>query len=186
MIDARKLRLDRKQAVLLVVDVQERLAAAMPKEDYAAALGNMLRWVEGAKVLGLPILWTEQYVKGLGPTVPELKSAIGGHGQPVEKVLFSCLVDPVVRGLEGKGQVVLVGMETHVCVFQTVRDLAERGLAAFVPQDAVISRTRANWEAGLDLARQCGATVTSTEAGLFDLTKTAGTDEFRAISKLVK
>ncbi len=186
MNDRNRFRLDRSRAALLVVDVQERLAAAMPKDDYAAALANMVRWVEGAKVLGVPIFWTEQYVKGLGPTVAELKAAIGTKAQPVEKLLFSCLVDPVVEGLEGKTQVVCVGMETHVCVFQTVRDLSERAVTAFVPRDAVISRTRANWEAGIDLCRQTGATVTSTEAGLFDLTQRAGTEEFRAISKLVK
>jgi len=186
VIDRNRFRLERSRAALLVIDVQERLAAAMPREDYTAALANMVRWVEGAKILGVPILWTEQYVKGLGPTVPELKAALGARAQPAEKVLFSCLVDPIVEGLEGKTQVVCVGMETHVCVFQTVRDLAERGVAAFVPQDAVVSRTRANWQAGLDLARQLGATVTSTEAGLFDLTQRAGTDEFKAISKLVK
>jgi nicotinamidase-related amidase len=184
--ERQRFRLDRSRAALLVIDVQERLAAAMPKEDYAAALANQVRWVEGAKILGVPILWTEQYVKGLGSTVPELKAAIGTKAQPAEKVLFSCLVEPVVEGLEGKTQVICVGMETHVCVFQTVRDLSERGVVAFVPQDAVISRTRANWQAGLDLCRQTGATITSTEAGLFDLTQRAGTDEFRAISKLVK
>ncbi len=186
MNDRLHFRLERGRAALLVVDVQERLAAAMPKEEYAAALANVVRWVEGAKILGVPILWTEQYVKGLGPTVPEVTAAIGSRAQPVEKVQFSCLVEPIVEGLEGKTQVVVVGMETHVCVFQTVRDLAERGVVAFVPQDAVISRTRANWQVGLDLARQLGATITSTEAGLFDLTQRAGSDEFRAVSKLVK
>ncbi|MHB8418673.1 MAG: isochorismatase family protein [Myxococcales bacterium] len=186
MSERDRFRLERSRAALLVVDVQERLAAAMPKEEYAQALANMVRWVEGAKVLGVPILWTEQYVKGLGPTVPELTAAIGTRARPAEKLLFSCLVEPILEGLAGKTQVVCVGMETHVCVFQTVRDLAERGTVPFVPQDAVISRTRANWQAGLDLARQVGATITSTEAGLFDLTQRAGTDEFRSISKLVK
>ena len=186
MLDRMRFRLDRTRAALLVVDVQERLAAVMPKEPFEAALRNMVRWVEGAKLLGLPILWTEQYVKGLGPTVPALREAIGDRARPVEKLAFTCLVDPIVAALEGKGQVVVVGMETHICVFQTVRDLEERGLRAFVAADAVISRTPENRQVGLDLARAMGSTVTSTEAGLFDLVKAAGSDEFRAISKLVK
>lgn len=186
MIDRARLRLDRSRAALLVIDIQERLAAVMPKEAFAAALKNMVRWVEGAKVLGVPVLWTEQYVKGLGPTVPELKAVLSPLALPVEKLSFTCLTEPILAGLEGKTQVICVGMETHICVFQTVRDLEERGVRAFVAEDAVISRTAENKTVGLDLMRTAGATITSTEAGLFDLTQRAGTDEFKAISKLVK
>ncbi len=186
MFDPRRFRLDRSRAVLLVIDVQERLAAAMPRASYETALANMIRWVEGVKVLGVPILWTEQYVKGLGPTVAPLREAIGSLATPVEKLDFTCLVPPVAEALAGKEQVVCVGMETHVCVFQTARDLVERGLCAFVPADAVCSRTEENRKVGLDLARAMGATVTGTETGLFDLVRRAGSDEFRAISRLVK
>ena len=186
MFDPTRLRLQRDRAALLVIDVQERLSAAMPPEALQATVQNILRWIEGAKVLGLPIVWTEQYVKGLGGTVPELKAALAAVTAPIEKLSFSCLVDPVRAAIEGRSQLVCVGMETHVCVFQTVRDLEEKGLRAFVPGDAVVSRSPENWRVGLDLMRATGATITSTEAGLFDLTVRAGTDEFRAISKLVK
>ena len=104
----------------------------------------------------------------------------------MEKLTFTCLVEPILEGLEGKTQVICVGMETHICVFQTVRDLEERGVRAFVAEDAVISRSLENRTVGLELMRSAGATITSTEAGLFDLTQRAGTDEFKAISKLVK
>ncbi|MHB1844954.1 MAG: isochorismatase family protein [Deltaproteobacteria bacterium] len=185
-MDPLRFRLDRARAALLVCDVQERLALAMAPADLEAMVRNCVRLVEGAKLLGLPILWTEQYVKGLGPTVAALREAIGERATAVEKLDFSCLVPKLTADLEGRGQLVVCGMETHVCVFQTVRDLEERGIRAFVPGDAVLSRTRANWQVGLDLMRGMGATVTSTETVLFDLTKCAGTDEFRAISKLVK
>ncbi len=185
-MDPARFRLDRARAALLVVDVQERLAAAMPPAELDQVVKNCVRLVEGAKILGVPILWTEQYVKGLGPTVGPIREAIGPAGKPVEKLVFTCCVPEIERGLEGREQLVLCGMETHVCVFQTVRDLEERGLRTFVAADAVLSRSRANWQVGLDLMRQAGGTITGTETVLFDLTGRAGTDEFRAISKLVK
>jgi nicotinamidase-related amidase len=182
-----RLHLDRKRAALLVVDVQERLSAAMPPEAFAAALANMRRLVQGAAVLGVPVLWAEQYVKGLGPTVAPLKEVMPPGAAPVEKLTFSCAAsEPLMAQLAGRTQVICLGMESHVCVFQTVRDLEARGLQTFVPADAVISRTKENRDVGLALMHQAGATVTSTETALFDLTERAGTDEFRAISKLVK
>jgi nicotinamidase-related amidase len=187
MTDPSRLHLDRKRAALLVVDVQERLSAAMPPEAFAEALANMVRVVRGAAVLGVPVLWAEQYVKGLGPTVAPLREAMPPGAAPVEKLTFSCAAsEPLMAQLAGRTQVICLGMESHVCVFQTVRDLEARGLQTFVPADAVISRTKENRDVGLALMRQAGATVTSTETALFDLTERAGTDEFRAISKLVK
>lgn len=173
--------------MLLLIDVQERLSAVMDPVAFAAALVNLRRWVEGAQVLGVPIVWTEQYVKGLGPTVAPLREVLPVGLQPIEKLMFSCCgVEPVRAALRGKGQVIAVGMETHVCVFQTVRDLEEQGVKTFVPADAVISRAEGNKALALDLMRQLGTTVTSTEMGLFDLTERAGTEEFRKVSKLVK
>jgi nicotinamidase-related amidase len=186
-MDPLRFRLDRSQAALMVIDVQERLSAVMPKDVFEKTLQNLLRWVEGAKVLSVPIVWTEQYVKGLGPTVPRLREAMPQGVQPIEKLVFSsCGAPPVREALRGRTQVICVGMETHVCVFQTARDLEELGVRTFIPGDAVISRAKINWKLGLECLRALGSTITSTEMALFDLTKTSGTAEFKAISSLVK
>ncbi len=182
-----KLALDRNNTVLLVVDVQERLGAAMDPAGFARSLKNTEILVESAKTLGLPILATEQYPKGLGPTVPSLRQAL--TAEPTSKVAFSCVaVEDVAKALResGRKQVIVAGMETHVCVFQTVRDLLGEGYVPFVPRDAVLSRTEENHETGLALMREAGATVTSTEAVVFDLLGAAGTPEFKKLSPLVK
>jgi len=182
-----RFRLNRQHAAILLIDVQEKLSAVMDPATFAGVQENLRRWIEGAKVLGVPIVWTEQYVKGLGPTVAPLRGATPPTAKPIEKLVFSCAaVEPVRDALRGKGQVICIGMETHVCVFQTVRDLQEAGVQTFVPADAVISRAETNRRVGLDLMRQLGSAIISTELGLFDLTHAAGTDEFRAISKLVR
>jgi nicotinamidase-related amidase len=187
LMDPLRYRLDRKQAALLVIDVQEKLSAVMPQEVFARTLENLVRCVEGAKLLGIPIVWTEQYVKGLGPTVDRLRSAMPEGLKPIEKLVFSSCAAPAVReSLRGRSQVMCVGMETHVCVFQTARDLEELGVRTFIVGDAVISRAKINWKLGLECLRGLGSTVTSTEMMLFDLTKTSGTEEFKAISRLVK
>jgi nicotinamidase-related amidase len=186
-MDPQRYRLDRGQAALLVIDVQEKLSAVMPQEVFSRVLQNLTRWVEGAKLLSVPIVWTEQYVKGLGPTVGPLRTAMPAGLQPIEKLVFSSCGVPAVReALRGRSQVICVGMETHVCVFQTARDLEELGIRTFIPGDAVISRFKVNWKLGLECLRGLGSTITTTEMALFDLTKTSGTAEFKAISNLVK
>lgn len=185
----RRLALDRQDAVLLVVDVQERLSAAMPAPELERVLRNTRLLVEAAKTLGLPVLVTEQYPRGLGPTVAALREALPPEAAPVEKVKFSCAaVDEVARRLAetGRHQVVLAGMEAHVCVFQTARDLSRDGFVPFVPRDAVCSRTAENHAVGLDLMREAGATITSTESVVFDLLGAAGTPEFKKLSALIK
>jgi len=185
--DSTRFRLNRKDAVILFIDVQEKLSAVMDPATFAAVQENLRRWIEGARILGVPLVWTEQYVKGLGPTVAPLRAAMPAGLKPIEKLVFSCAaVEQVKEAIRGKSQVIAIGMETHVCVWQTVRDLEELGVRTFVPADAVISRFEVNRQVGLDLMRQLGTSVITTELGLFDLTQTSGTDEFRAISKLVK
>jgi len=185
--DPARFRLNRKEAVILFIDVQEKLWAVMPPAAQVEVQANLRRWIEGAKVLGVPMVWTEQYVKGLGPTIAPLREIMPPGLGPIEKLVFSCgAVEQVREAIRGKSQVIAIGMETHVCVFQTVRDLEQDGVRTFVPADAVISRFEHNRRIGLDAMRQLGSTIISTELGLFDLTHTAGTDEFRAISKLVK
>lgn len=181
--------LDRDDTVLLVVDIQERLGAAMEPERLARVVKNTRILVEAAKTLGLPIFVTEQYPKGLGKTVSALSESFPDDVAPVEKVEFSCgAVKELARRLyeTQRRQVVVTGMESHVCVFQTVRDLVAGGYAPFVARDAVLSRTPDNHDTGLELMRECGATVSSTETIVFDLLGAAGTPEFKALSPLVK
>jgi nicotinamidase-related amidase len=178
--------LDKEDAVLLVVDVQERLAAIMKEKERVVA--NCLHLIELAKMLHIPIVVTEQYPRGLGRTVPELQTAIPGYS-PIEKVAFSCCGEPAfvaeIRKL-GKKTVIMTGMETHICVLQTTVGLLQEGLVVHVVQDAVCSRTEENWRTGLAYMRDAGAVVTCTETALFQLLKVAGTEEFKKISQRIK
>lgn len=186
---AQALKLDRNDAVLLVIDIQERLGAAMPAERLEAVVKNTGILLEAAKTLGFPVVATEQYPRGLGPTVAPVREQLGEDAAPIEKLCFSCAAsDDVSRRLEslGRKQVIVVGMETHVCVFQTVRDLVLRGLRPFVVNDATCSRTAENHATGLSLMKEAGAVITSTESAVFDLLRVAGTPEFKHLSKLIK
>jgi nicotinamidase-related amidase len=185
--DPLDLLLERDNAMLLLIDVQERLAQAMPPEALAQALRNAAVLIKAAVRLGLPVVASEQYVKGLGSTIPELRALL--PDAPLEKLEFSCGSNkPLARQIlkAGRSQVIVAGMETHVCVFQTVRDLLRGDLAVFVPQDAVVSRTEANRAVGLRLCEKSGATLTSTETVLFDLLGVAGTPEFKELAPLIK
>ncbi len=185
--DPRTLTLDRSDALLLVVDVQERLAAAMNPAALAAVEKNAIVLIKVARRLGLPIFVTEQYPKGLGHTLPSLRALL--EEAPMEKLEFSCgASQEIAKRIVGTGrrQVIVVGMETHVCVFQTVRDLARGEFAVFLAQDAVLSRTEENRRVGLHLCEKSGATLTSTEATVFDLLGVAGTPEFKELAPLVK
>jgi nicotinamidase-related amidase len=178
-------KLDRTKAALLVVDIQERLAAAMEPQAFDRMKKRTLAAIAGAKALGLPIVVTEQYPKGLGHTLPEVMSAVGAS-TPVEKVNFSCMVPDVEKQLEGRTQILLTGMETHVCVFQTARDLSDRGKLPVLLTDAVLSRTDAEKQLGMSLVKESGGLVSSVETALFDLLGKAGTPEFKAVSAAVK
>jgi nicotinamidase-related amidase len=178
-------RLKRDDTAVLLVDMQERLAAAMDPQALERVVRRCAALLEGSKALGLPVVVTEQYPKGLGPTVPALRDRLG-EVRPVEKIRFSALVPDVRRQLGGRPNVVVAGMETHVCVFQTVRDLVDAGMRPVVCTDAVLSRFATDREAGLQLARDAGATLSSVEAVLFDLLAEAGTLEFKRVSAAVR
>lgn len=140
-----------------------------------------------AKKLEIPIIVTEQYPKGLGKTVSELSSNLNGS-IPFEKVTFSGCTPEVISTLEKleRKKIIITGMETHVCVFQTVRDLIALGCQVFVVGDAVCSRTKENYLNGLALISSIGAVVTNTESVFFDLIKEAGSPLFRELSRLIK
>ena len=184
---ADKFMLDRSQAVLVVIDVQEKLCRAMDEKILERLTGNTVILQEAARELGLPMVATEQYVKGLGETLPVLKERL--TDQALEKMTFSCCGDDAfvdrLKSL-GRRQVIITGMETHVCVLQTVLQLLDAGFTVHVVRDAVMSRRKDNWFVGLEAMRDAGAVITSTEAALFQLLRVAGTDEFKKLSKLVR
>lgn len=180
------MRLSRDRSLILVVDVQERLAAAMPPDSLARVEKYGRALARTGRELKIPVLATEQYRKGLGPTV---KAILDEVPLPIEKMTFSCAGDEGFLGAlaaTGRRQIVVAGMETHVCVFQTVRDLVERGFEVHVCADAVASRTEEHRRVGLDLCRQAGAVVTTAETAIFDLLGRAGTPEFKAVAPLLK
>lgn len=181
-------RLDRTHTALVVVDVQERLFGAMDPEHREAMVRNLKVLAAAARRLGLPLTVTEQYPKGLGHTLPEIREALGPV-EPMAKVAFSCCaVDGFSDGLRAGGAraVVLAGLETHVCVLMTALDLMAAGFVVHVPADATVSRARANWDAGLALLRAEGAVITTTETVIFQLLGQADTDDFRALAPLLK
>ena len=175
-------RLDRERTALVVVDVQEGFRPVIDGFDDLARQTAIL--VQGAHVLGLPVVVTEQYPKGLGPTIPEVAEHLNGS-EPLSKTIFSA---PCAEGfdLQGRDQALVCGIEAHICVMQSALDLVERGVEVEVAADAVSSRTRANRDVGLERMRESGAGITSVETALFELLGGAGSDEFKAIQRLVK
>ncbi len=182
--------LNREDAVLAVVDVQERLVPAIDKELYFRSLKNFKIAIEAAGTLGLPVILTEQYPKGLGRTVPDVLQALEGKPYDrIEKTTFSCARDEgflAALAKTARRQVVLIGMEAHVCVYQTSVDLVNAGYEVFVLDDAVSSRSPRNYQSGIDALRDAGAVVVSTETAVFQLMKVAGTPEFKKISSLLR
>ncbi len=178
--------LKRDRCVLVVVDIQGKLAMLMDQRE--RLFQNVSKMVRGAKILGLPIILTEQYPKGLGPTIPEIRRLLSDV-DPVEKICFSCMgSEEFVRRLEalGRDQVLLVGIETHVCVYQTARDLKERGFQVEIVADAVSSRRAADREVALGRMASMGIPLTTVEMALFELLGVAGTPEFKKILEIVR
>jgi nicotinamidase-related amidase len=174
------------ESQLLIVDVQERLLPAMA--DSAAVLKGCTILLEAAAKLGIPILVSEQYPKGLGHTVAEV-AALAPNGGIREKIAFSCAADQgLAETLEARGrrQVVVAGIEAHVCVLQTAMMLREQGYEVFVAADAVSSRLPGSVDLALARLRQSGITVGNCEMVLFEWLGQAGTPEFKEISKLIR
>lgn len=183
------MKLDRARSILVVIDVQQRL---MPVIDSAYEVErNIERLVRGCHVLGVPTLLTEQYVKGLGPTIDSVRTAFeesGGY-RPIEKACFSahgCEVFAAQLAALERTQILIAGVEAHVCVYQTVADLVRDGMQVTVIADAVSSRTPQNKEIALRRMLSDGVKLSSVEMALFELLGVSGTEEFKAISRLVK
>jgi nicotinamidase-related amidase len=179
--------LNRADAQLVVVDVQEKLCRAMDPVVLDQLTGNISILLQAAAELGVPAFATEQYVKGLGETIPALKEQLCSPS--LEKMTFSCCGgEGFMEKLAGNGrrQIILTGMETHVCVLQTALELVSEGYMVHLVVDAVMSRRKSNWKTALKTMAAAGVVLTSTEAVLFQLLKVAGTEEFKKLSKLVR
>ncbi len=176
--------MSRSDSALLVVDVQEKLVPAIIAS--ARIVWNMRRLIDGAKLLGLPVVASEQYPQGLGPTIPELASRLEPRAA---KVSFSCREAPQLftelrqRNIE---KLLVCGIETHVCIQQTVLDVLADGWRAYVAVDAVGSRHDLDHQTALRRMEASGAVLTTTEAALFEWCQTAAAPEFKQISRLVR
>lgn len=176
---------NKEDAVLLLIDLQEKLMKAISARDRICKNVNIL--LKAAQIMGIPVVLTEQYPKGLGLTLPEIKHNAGMFHY-VEKVRFSAYVPQLQGVLEktGRKTIIVTGVETHVCVYQTARDLMGNGYKAHILKDATGSRAEANYLNGLQLMRETGAVISDTETVLFDMLKTSASPEFKQISALVK
>jgi isochorismate hydrolase len=170
---------------LLIVDVQEKFVPVIFEIDRVIA--NCRRLIQGAKILEVPVYATEQYPKGLGHLVPPLAELVD---TPAQKDRFSC-TEALAWGTaagqsDGRHQIVVAGIEAHVCISQTVFDLLAEGFQVFVPADAISSRREFDWKIALDRLSGSGAIVTTTEAIMFEWCEKSGTPEFKKIDELVK
>jgi nicotinamidase-related amidase len=176
--------LEKQSAVLLVIDVQERINAVMADQGHMPRIEVL---IEACRALDVPVIGSEQYPKGLGGTVEPLVGLLGET--PAAKDTFSCARDLGLREqltAAGRPQVVVTGIETHVCVLQTVLDLLEAGYRVHVPHDAVNSRRPADKHWALERMQSAGAQITTTESGLFELLERCDTSDFKTVAKLVK
>lgn len=176
------------QSQLVLIDIQARLAEAMHPELRSRAIANSAILARAAQALGVPMTVTRQYPKGLGKLVPELAEALADDAAQVDKTSFSCCgTDPFLSALDDtRQQVVIAGMESHVCVLQTAHDLLERGRQVFVVEDAICSRRELNHHNALARMRQAGIIISNTESVLFEWMRDARHEQFKTLSGLIK
>jgi nicotinamidase-related amidase len=179
----------RDSAVLAIVDIQERLLGALAEDRRKEVVDRTLVAVDTALVLGVPVLVSEQYPRGLGPTAAPIRERLGESFVPIEKLAFSCGRSEEFRGAldrTGRREVILCGVEAHVCVLQTAIDLMREGFGVHVAADAVASRRDFDRDTALALMRQAGVTIGTTEMFAFQMLERADSAEFKAISKIVR
>lgn len=178
-------KLNREDVLFTFIDIQDKLLKAMYNSEDIVKNGNVLANV--AKVIEAESLFTVQYPKGLGYTNKEVKAPLKDKKE-FDKLTFNSLDDEKIKKeIErlNKKQIILCGMEVHICVFQTVRALLDKGYEVFIVEDAVGSRTEKNAKNGIEMLREMGAVITNTETVLFDLAGIAGTEEFKTLQKLI-
>lgn len=180
--------LDRKTTGLLVVDVQEKLFPLV--ERSCEVYQQIMKVVQGFNILNLPIEVSEQYPQGLGRTIQPLQALLGDQQNYLSKTTFSCLGDEKIfrqlRNHESVTQWVIIGLETHVCVLQTARDLIKAGLQVVVLNDAISSRSIYDYSTAIAELRDCGVRISSTETVLFELLRDSKASEFKQLSALIK
>lgn len=183
----RNYKLSRQNVGLLIVDVQEKLFPYV--ENSCHVMQAIQKIVNGFRILKLPIYITEQYPKGLGHTVASLKGLLGQEQSYLEKTTFSCLDDSLIKDTLLKAPIhqwIVIGIEAHVCVLQTVKDLLENGKQVTVLNDAISSRSIYDFSTAIAELRDCGARISSTETVLFELLRDSKAAEFKEISQLIK
>ncbi len=181
-----QMRVQRDNAAALIIDVQEKLFPHIHENDAVEKNTGVL--IQGLQVLGIPLLVTQQYSKGLGATIPSIR-ALFEPFRHIEKTAFSCCDEPrFLMALEGTGCtcILIAGIEAHVCVLQTVLDMVERGYKPVVIEDCISSRKPSDKKTALERMKREGAVLSSYESILFELCRYSGTEEFKAISALVK
>ena len=189
MVSGSRFRPHKDNLAFVVIDHQEKLLGAMERDTSRKVTRNIELIVRLARLIKIPLIITEQYSRGLGPTSKELVEILGDLYQPIEKLSFSCYRNPAFLGKVkslGVKHFVLVGLEMHVCVLQTVLDLLANNYEVSVASDAVCSRYKSDWQTGLRIAGQAGAVISSTETIIFQLLEQAGTVEFKSIAPLLK
>ena len=170
----------------VILDVQEKLMQVMVRKERVTE--NILKLLHLSKLYHMPIVLTEQYPKWLGSTLPEIKETLPSY-DPIEKLHFNCCdLDAFNIRLESEDltNIILIGVESHICILMTCISLLEKGYKIHVPQDAVASRTDENWRVGLELMRDAGAVITSTETIIYQVLRKAGTKEFKEMLKMVR
>lgn len=180
-----QLKLDK--ALLAVIDMQEKLLAVMREREHITSRIELL--IRAARILDVPILWTEQYRKGLGPTAPSIAEAIGDAAQPIEKMSFGCFGDECVAraaALTGRHQLILCGVEAHVCVLQTALSALACGWEVFVVEDGVSSRRGLDRDVALSRMAQAGAISVTAEMAIMELLGSADHEKFSEILPLIK
>lgn len=179
--------INHEEAMLVIVDVQEKLARAMKAEIVEKMVKNISILGELCKLYQIPVVVTEQYAKGLGNTLKEIRDIFNKNA--IEKIHFSCVQEKEfiskIKELDRK-KIILTGMETHVCVWQTALDLLMREYHVFVPYDCVCSRRKQDWETALALIKEAGGVITCTETLVLQILKKAGTPEFKKMLEFIK
>lgn len=186
---ASDLKCSPSSSLLLIIDIQEQLGQAMPGKVLNRVVYNSSLLARSAGLLDVPVLRTEQYPKGLGPTVADLTPALPEASQSFEKTTFSCLGAPgFAQALElsGRRQIIIVGMEAHVCVLQTALDLRAGNYQIYVAEDAICSRRLENYQNALDRLRQSAVSVVSAESVIFEWLGDSRHDNFKAIQALLR
>lgn len=180
-------RLDKNDCALVVVDIQERLMPQIHEHERVDAQSAKL--IQGAKIVGIPIVWTEQYRKGLGGTTKAVIDAIGDAAEPMEKMAFGCLDDDAVREKVkalGKKALILCGIEAHICVAQTALRALDDGYTVVLAEDAVSSRKAKDCETGIARLRQAGVVPATVEMLFMEWMRVAGTPTFKQMLPLLK